>query len=254
MSDPRLPPWRSGRYRRPPNERPRCLSHKVSKFSEIVGTGTFHSYGTASFFLPQLHVKELGELAFPLPPSQAKKLKELAEAAPYGKGEKTVYDEEVRKCRQIDAAQFSIKASKWQRYLKKTVARVCEDLGVEGEVSAVPYKLLSYEPGGRFLPHRDTEKLDAMFGTLIIALPSAHEGGELVVRHGGRKATIDFSKEAHVHKLQHAAFFADCEHEVKPVRSGFRCCLVYNLRLDKGDPARLNLSLNEQARTLLPSL
>ncbi len=28
-----------------------------------------------------------------------------------------------------------------------------------------------------------------------------------------------------------AAFYADCEHEVKPISSGYRLCLVYNLTL-----------------------
>jgi hypothetical protein len=46
------------------------------------------------------------------------------------------------------------------------------------------------------------------------------------------------------HDFQDTAFFADCEHEVKPVRSGYRCCLVYNLSLDKGDPAALNLAMD----------
>ena len=79
-----------------------------------------------------------------------------------------------------------------------------------------------------------------MFGTLIVALPSAHEGGRLRVRHGGGEEVVDFSDEARRHDFQHAAFFADCEHEVEPVKSGYRCCVVYNLRLDRGDPEKLN--------------
>ena len=194
----------------------------------------------------------LGELAFPLPASQVKELIPLAEAAPYGLGEKTVLDESVRKCWQLDEAQLSFKSPEWQKFLDRTVACVRENLGVEGRVSAIPYKLLIYGKGGHFRAHRDTEKLDAMFGTLIIALPCAHEGGRLFVRHDGREMEVDFSREKHA--FRHAAFFADCEHEVEPVRSGFRCCLVYNLRLDAGDPGKLNLSQTAQARTLLAPL
>lgn len=224
----------------------------LNAFSKVTGTGDFHSTGQAPFFFPGLEVEGLGELAFPLPASQVKELILLAEAAPYGLGEKTVLDESVRKCWQLDAAQFCFKAPEWQDFLDRTVACVRVDLGVLGKVSAVPYKLLIYGEGGHFLAHRDTEKLDAMFGTLIIALPSAHEGGRLFVRHDGREVEVDFSREKHA--FQHAAFFADCEHEVEPVGSGFRCCLVYNLRLDTGDPGKLNLSLDAQARTLLAPL
>jgi hypothetical protein len=224
----------------------------LKAFSQVTGTGDFHSVGQAPFFFPGLEVEGLGELAFPLPASQVMELIQVAEAAPYGLGEKTVLDENVRKCWQLGASQFCFKAPEWQAFLERTVAAVRKDLGVEGRVSAAPYKLLIYGKGGHFCAHRDTEKLDAMFGTLIVALPSAHEGGRLFVRHGGREVEVDFSREKHA--FQHAAFFADCEHEVEPVRSGFRCCLVYNLRLDAGDPGKLNLPLNAQARTLLAPL
>ena len=224
----------------------------LNAFSKVTGTGDFHSVGQAPFFFPGLDVDGLGELAFPLPASQVKELIQIAEAAPYGLGEKTVLDENVRKCWQLDAAQLCFKAPEWQEFLDRTVAGVRKNLGVEGRVSAVPYKLLVYGEGGHFRAHRDTEKLDAMFGTLIVALPSAHEGGRLFVRHGGREVEVDFSREKHA--FQHAAFFADCEHEVEPVRSGYRCCLVYNLRLDTGDPGKLNLPLDAQARTLLAPL
>ena len=226
----------------------------LASLSAITGTGGFHSAGTAPFFFPLLHVADLGELAFPLSAAQAKALIALSEAAPYGLGDKTVRDENVRKCWQLDASRFSIKSPQWGKFLKQTATRVREDLGIGGKISAHPYKLLLYGKGGHFKAHRDTEKLDAMFGTLIIALPSAHAGGRLFIRHGGREIEVDFSREEHRHEFQHAAFFADCEHEVEPVRSGYRCCLVYNLRLDEGDPGSLNLPLDTQAKTLVKPL
>jgi len=35
-----------------------------------------------------------------------------------------------------------------------------------------------------------------MVATLVIALPSAHEGGELVVRHEGREEIADFGPKS----------------------------------------------------------
>jgi hypothetical protein len=226
----------------------------LSALSAITGTGKFHSSGVAPFFFPGLEVEGVGEIAFPLPASQAKELAAGAEPAPFGKGEETIHDESVRKCWQLDAARFSISSPEWQSFLGKALEHVRADLGITGKISAHPYKLLLYGEGGHFKAHRDTEKLDAMFGTLIVALPSAHEGGRLFIRHDGREIEVDFSRPEHRHGFQHAAFFADCEHEVEPVRSGYRCCLVYNLRLDEGDPGALNLPLDAQARTLLRPL
>lgn len=94
-------------------------------------------------------------------------------------------------------------------------------------------KLLVYEKGGFFLPHRDGEKLDRMVATLVISLPSKHTGGELIVRHGGREVVIPMQGAATGLESEFAAFYADCEHEVKPVQSGYRLCLTYNLVLKK---------------------
>jgi len=105
-------------------------------------------------------------------------------------------------------------------------------LGLEKQkLNAHLYKLLLYEPGSFFLSHRDGEKLDRMVATLVIALPSAHQGGELVVRHEGREEIVDFGPKSQF-DTQFAAFYADCEHEIRPVTSGFRLALVYNLTLE----------------------
>jgi hypothetical protein len=226
----------------------------LSAFSQITGTGRFHAAGAEPFFLPGLHIEGLGEVAFPLPVSQAKEIIALSEAAPFGKGDRTVFDESVRKCWQIDAASFAFRSPQWKKFLRRTLDAIQDTLGIGGEISASPYKFLLYGPGGHFKAHKDTEKLDAMFGTLVIALPSAHEGGRLLIRHDGTESEVDFSDPEASRDIRYAAFFADCEHEVEPVRKGYRCCVVYNLRLDKGDPALLNLSLTDQGRSLLPAL
>jgi len=99
----------------------------------------------------------------------------------------------------------------------------CEDAIVSAEL----YKLLVYDRGGFFLAHRDTEKADGMFGTLVVTLPSTYRGGALRIRHAGREVTVD-TNTVDPSELSCAAFYADCEHEALPVRAGNRICLVYN--------------------------
>jgi hypothetical protein len=115
------------------------------------------------------------------------------------------------------------------------MSTVIAGLGCSGmKVSAKLYKLLVYETGGLFRPHRDTEKADGMFGTLVVVLPSAHGGGELIIRHGTREVSVNLSSPD-LSQLTFAAFYADCEHEVKPITHGSRVCLTYNLSLaEKG--------------------
>ena len=47
--------------------------------------------------------------------------------------------------------------------------------------------------------------------TLIIALPSLHTGGEVVIRHGGREVTLDL-RSPDPSEASFAAFYADCVH------------------------------------------
>ena len=135
----------------------------------------------------------------------------------------------------MEPDHFALKNPDWDRVIKEIVAKVQEELGLESQkLESHLYDLLLYEPGSFFLPHRDGEKLDRMVATLVVVLPSSFEGGELIVRHEGQEQTIDFGGPAgdafHIH---YAAFYADCEHEVRPLKKGHRLCLVYNLTLAK---------------------
>jgi 2OG-Fe(II) oxygenase superfamily len=92
--------------------------------------------------------------------------------------------------------------------------------------------MLVYAPGRFFLEHQDSEKDDAMIASLVVGLPSTFKGGALEVRHGGQTATYRGSKKA----LSFVAFYSDCRHQVRPVASGYRAALTYNLLL-REEPA-----------------
>ena len=71
-----------------------------------------------------------------------------------------------------------------------------------------------------------------MFGSLVVVLPTTHEGGQLVLRQGQKEWTLDFTDKFATATQPSAcfiAFFSDIEHEVLPVTSGYRVTLTYNL-------------------------
>ena len=71
-----------------------------------------------------------------------------------------------------------------EQALKSALCAVSHDLGItatEYDIEASLYKLLLYEEGCFFARHRDNERLDGMFGTLVLELPSEYEGAELSV-------------------------------------------------------------------------
>ena len=194
--------------------------------------GDFCVHGALVLPMPMVEVTGVGSLSFPTPQQQIAALIDAAERAPHGRGEQTVLDTSVRRVWQIDAARLRIGGKHWAPSLQRVLAETARGLGCEdAAIRAELYKLLVYDPGGFFLPHRDSEKVPGMFGTLLLQLPSPHAGGELRIRHGSREARVDLSA-TDCSELAFAAFYADCEHEVRPVESGHRICLVFNLLRD----------------------
>jgi hypothetical protein len=180
--------------------------------------------------MPGLEVDGLGAIRLPLGESQARELIGRCSQAPYGKGTETLVDTNVRRVWELDPARFKLTNPKWDDLVSTITDETCVALGLEGsKLASRLYKLLVYEKGSFFLSHRDGEKLDGMVATLVIGLPSPHEGGELVITHEGKQHEIALVGAASGHELSFVAFYADCEHEVKPIREGYRLCLVYNL-------------------------
>jgi len=207
----------------------RDLNALEEALAAVERPGDFFVRGTLETPMPRVEIDGVGVIAFPILHSQIQDIIAHAERAPYGRGRETILDTSVRSAWQLAPAKVSIRGKSWERSFQHILSAVTDGLGCTGrEVSVEFYKLLIYEEGGFFSRHRDTEKTAGMFGTITIVLPSAHHGGELVIRHMGREATVDLSN-AETSELTFAAFYADCEHEVKPINQGSRVCLIYNL-------------------------
>lgn len=157
--------------------------------------GDFYATGALDIFMPQLEVKGVGRISFPLLPIQAEQLITVAEQAPYGRGQETLVDTQVRRTWQIDAGQLTLGGKHWQQEIDTIVQKCAAGLGVSGQVSAELYKLLVYDEGSFFLSHRDTEKADGMFATLVIVLPSEYSGGGLLVNHQQQEVKLDLSSQ-----------------------------------------------------------
>jgi predicted 2-oxoglutarate/Fe(II)-dependent dioxygenase YbiX len=205
----------------------------LKALQKIKRPGTFVTSGAIDPCFLGLEITEVGMVGLPLSENQAQAIIEHCYQAPYGRGEETIVDTDVRRTWQMEPQNIHIHNPQWQLIMRDLVAQIAEQLGLgKSSVSHHLYKMLMYESGDFFTSHRDTEKIDNMFATLLIALPSEHEGGELLVRHGGQEEMIYFGGENKHYQIQYAAFYADCKHEVKPVTHGYRCCLVYNLALE----------------------
>jgi predicted 2-oxoglutarate/Fe(II)-dependent dioxygenase YbiX len=205
---------------------------KLQSVLEGIGESSrFVAVGRVPPVLPGLDVKGVGLVGTPVTAADARRLIEQASQAPFGRGEETIVDTSVRRVWQIEPSKFKLRNLDWNAFLDGIVGAVKQELGIGQKVEHQLYKLLVYQKGSFFAPHRDSEKAPGMFATLVVCLPSAHEGAKLVVRHDGQTVDVDFSGADAEFKVQYVAFYADCEHEILPVTKGYRVCLVYNLAL-----------------------
>lgn len=170
--------------------------------------------------------------------AQAQKLLQFAKPCKHGKGTATLFDETIRRCHAIEPAGIQIQNPQWHELLESLVGSIMSRFGHgQAKVTAHLYNMLIYGPGDHFnVFHRDTEKESGMFATLILQLPSAHKGGELVMRFRDKEHTYDFgvAEGSSTYSVHYAAHFADVEHKVAPVTEGYRVALVYNLAWESG--------------------
>ncbi len=227
--------------------------------------GTFAAQRAATADDLHVEVKGLGRLRFPISHAQAQRLCGIARPARHGRGEETLLDRRVRDAWEIPRSRVKVDERRWDRTLRPMLRALGADLGLPGgwRLEAELHSLLVYGPGQFFLRHQDSEKADDMVGTLVVTLPSPFQGGAFVIEHKGETVTCRRSRQP----LSFVAFYADCHHQVRPVRDGFRVVLTYDLML-AAEPAApdaavraapatigaLAARLREHFETPLPSL
>ena len=199
--------------------------------AKIGPPGAFATRTTAAPEALRLEVRGVGPVRLPVTRARGRRLCGIARPARYGLGDRTLLDPGVRDTWEIARSRVKIDQRKWKQTLLPELERIRRGLGLPEEcrLSAELHNMLVYEPGQFFLPHQDTEKQDGMIGSLVVLLPSDHKGGSMV-QHHDEKVSFRGSRE----KLTLIAFYADCRHEVRPVKEGYRVVLTFNLRAERG--------------------
>jgi hypothetical protein len=193
---------------------------------------------------------------------QLRKFVEQAPPAVFGRGFEEQFDVSVRNGRQLAAADFAPNID--PTVLQNVLRTVQVELGLQVGIEAEPYSINIYEEGGLFESHKDTPRGRAMFGTLVLCLPSLFVGGALQVgmnlqttrsffgRHLDQcevpfrdnlsgdpswwRRPDEASKESEGGgvSIPWCAFFSDSDHRVLPVWKGVRVTLSYLLRRSVG--------------------
>ena len=228
------------------------LDQVTSALAAIETAGSFATELACSARNLRIEVSNLGPLRFPISAAAAKRLCALARPAPFGRRDQTLHDARVRDTWEIDARALRLDMRVWTRTLAPHLAETRERLGLpeRGALKIVLDKMLVYGPGQFFAAHQDSERHDDMVASLVVELPSAHEGGALVVTHHDKSKVLGKVARGRT-DVRLLAFYADCRHEVKPVRSGYRITLTFHLlhRGIAGDRASLPAPAVERLAT-----
>ena len=200
--------------------------------------GTFATRFCAPVDGLAIEVTGVGRLRLPIAATTAEKLRKVARPAPFGRRDQTLHDSTVRNTWEIAKSRVKIAARPWKRALAPYLRAIQRELGLPDDCQLKPVldKMLVYERGQFFKAHQDSEKSDHMVASLVVVLPSKYSGGSLTVEHHGGKKVFHRLK-SQSKSLSLLAFYADCHHEVHPVKSGFRVALTYHLVLE--GPARV---------------
>lgn len=196
----------------------------------------------------ELQVDGVGTIPLPVRPTAVKKLVALARPAHFGKGEQTLQDTSVRDTWEITPEQVTLGGDRWHASLDGALAHLGAAIGIlhPTRLRAELHSMLIYGKGQFFAAHQDSEKHDDMVATLVLALPSKHTGGELVVHTRDGAERYAASRE----ELTLVAFYPDRHHEVLPVRTGHRLTLTFNVLLEDAAGTEVDGPV-EQAAALL---
>lgn len=202
---------------------------RIASLLDTLRSGSFAARRTAGAEDLKLSIEGIGPLQFPIAATTARQLQAVSQPARYGQREHTLLDQRVRDTGEIPADRIEIDQNAWDKTLDSELVALGHDLGLASgqRLTARLHALLVYGPGQFFKPHQDSQRADTMVGTLVVTLPSKFTGGAIVVEHQGEVASFRAGKQP----LTFVAFYADCRHEVRPVKTGYRIVLTYDLML-----------------------
>ncbi len=188
---------------------------ELVRFAEVLASvdrpGDFCASGSLGGWLPLVEVSGFGPIPLPFPEMLLKAL--AVRGSPVSKGWR------------IAASGLVLAERIWGPLLASLRRRVAAGLGIEGEVRLELRELLICPAGAPLAASRGSK---GSFGTLVLALPSQAKGGELLVEHQGHRRELSLSS-AHLDELAWAATYSACAQEARPVASGVRVALVFDL-------------------------
>ncbi|KAH7042713.1 hypothetical protein B0J12DRAFT_207667 [Macrophomina phaseolina] len=176
-------------------------------------SGTFaHSapISDAVFKDPKIHVDSIGTISLPLSSEDAERLSGLCQNA------------------EMPPGSFQVKNPLWdQRVLPALVGQVIRELGIEGNESGIGAQIRKMElcAHGQRPEYKNRENTPGLIATLVVCLPSPHEGGHVHTSLESMKRELRVPED----QPYFMCWYHDVEQGTEDVTSGYRWALVYDV-------------------------
>ncbi|KAF1962106.1 hypothetical protein CC80DRAFT_531084 [Byssothecium circinans] len=130
----------------------------------------------------------------------------------------------------LGASKVKCRNPAWTAYLDKVAGKSVGDLGVQVKAYLEARGLILYAKGASVGAETQKwqEERPRVFGTLLVCLASEHEGGAVHIVQGKQHDTLETSSTS-AFDLSTLAWYSDVHPEFRPLASGYRLALVYDL-------------------------
>jgi hypothetical protein len=151
-----------------------------------------------------------------------------------GHRKKVIYDETLRLARDIRPEAFGLNFDPIEssNQILSSISRLTDI-----PITAKLYKVTSFGTGCKFKLQKDTR--GDHIGTLVVALPTHFEGGEIILKNSGVKVTFDWStsgRKDHPNDLHWVFFSTKIDHELLPVKTGHQLTVSYHIFGSRKEP------------------
>ena len=207
------------------------IKQRLRDYLDTVGAGTFATLGELPNAVnPGLYLRDLGTVGLPLSERDGRDIIRICRERSSGK-ETQDNAQDKDKAYKVAAEHIELRNPNWAKTVQHAVGKATEQLGIIGgqpSIRADLCNLLLCESGNFEQSCQDTMDEKCLVAKLIIVLPSAYEGGDTVVQIGAQTQTLSASSSREFNYF-YLAYYADAQCSIKPVTSGYRLALTYNL-------------------------
>lgn len=215
-----------GHARKPHSHLPDDLDRALLSVEE---NPTAHVAGVCTLPFPGLSIAQLGApVSLPLIPQQAIAIAQLATPCP------TTSLQDCS-CLHIPGASLTFENPEWQPAIDElfshvicSFARLFNHYYCRLSLS----HLLLHPPGTRLLPLRHNTTSKYYFATLAVILPSLYTDGQIELTHNRHTSVYKHGTSTSQHSPYFLAFYKQVEQSLKPLSSGSRLVLVYDILWD----------------------